>query len=256
MTVPNSNVSSFCVVSAGVIIIGNEILSGRTKDTNSGYIAETLTARGITVREVQVIPDDIDVIAARVRDYAARFDYVFTCGGIGPTHDDKTAEAVARAFDTVLELNPVAHEVLIRYYGTEKMNPGREKMAWLPRGAGLIDNPVSAAPGIRIGNVHVMAGVPSIMKAMMEAILPTLRTGTIILSRTVNCDGVPESLIAPDLERIEKAYARLDVGSYPRLVDGVPSLNIVLRSPDSAVLDGAEAEIMCAAEKIRGLQSR
>ncbi len=238
-------------VTAGILVIGNEILSGRTKDTNSGYIAEALTAHGITVREIQVIPDIIDLIEARIRDYAARFDYVFTCGGIGPTHDDKTAEAFARAFDTELELNAEAHGILIRHYGADRMNKGREKMAWMPKGAGLIENSVSAAPGIHMKNVFGMAGVPDIMKAMLGVIIPTLRAGLLVHSRTIGCDDIPESMIAPDLERIENAYAGLDVGSYPRFKDGVAGLNIVIRSTNTDILDKAEAEIRDAAEKIR-----
>ena len=237
-------------VTAGVLIIGNEILSGRTLDTNSNTIAKALTAIGVTLMETQVIPDIEDIIIDRVNDYRRRFDYVFTSGGIGPTHDDKTAQAVAAAFETELELNDQAYDILLAHYGAADFNDARKKMAYMPIGAKLIDNPVSAAPGIHMDNVYVMAGIPSILSAMLDSIIPTLVGGAHILSETILCAGVAESILAPDLERIETQYDHVEIGSYPRFKDGKPSLNIVVRSTDATQLKQAADEVRISADKV------
>ncbi len=224
---------------AGLIIIGNEILSGRTQDTNTKTIALKLGEIGVQLTEVRVIPDIIETIIATVQYFSKNYDYVFTTGGIGPTHDDKTADAVARAFGTDLYQHPDALSVLIAHYGgAEHMNDGRVKMTYVPRGATLIDNPVSSAPGFKIQNVHVMAGVPKIMEGMLNNIIPTLQGGDIIKSRQMIVQK-PESEIAAFLQQIEDAFEGLDVGSYPRYSNGEPEVTIIIRGRDELVLDKA-----------------
>lgn len=226
------------IKTAGLIIIGNEILSGRTQDTNTKTIALRLGEIGVQLTEVRVIPDIIDTIIGTVQHFSKTYDYVFTTGGIGPTHDDKTAEAVARAFDKELFQHPDALSVLIAHYGgAEHMNDGRVKMTFVPRGATLIGNPVSSAPGFKIENVHVMAGVPKIMEGMLNNIIPTLEGGDIIKSRQLVVRK-PESAIAHHLQDIESQF-QIDVGSYPRYRDGEPEVTIILRGRDEDVLDEA-----------------
>jgi molybdenum cofactor synthesis domain-containing protein len=230
---------------AGLIIVGNEILSGRTQDTNTKTIALRLNEIGVALREVRVIPDVIETIIETVRYFSRTYDYVFTTGGIGPTHDDKTAEAVAKAFETELFQHPDALSVLIKHYGgAEHMNDGRIKMTFVPRGASLIDNPVSSAPGFKIENVHVMAGVPKIMEGMLNNIIPTLEGGDIIHSRQITVEK-PESAIAHILEFVENEFHCIEIGSYPKYNTGVgkPEVTIVLRGTDSVLLDAAFAKI-------------
>src|SRR5687767_6794675 len=174
---------------AGLLLIGDEILSGRTKDKNLGYIADFLTALGIDLKEARVVADIEDDIAAAVNALRVRYTYVFTTGGIGPTHDDITADAVARAFGVPCEFDGRAYAMLEASYAARGMEftAARKRMARMPRGADHIDNPVSTAPGFRIGNVHVMAGVPAIFQAMLDNVMPTLKTGTKLLSATVHC---------------------------------------------------------------------
>lgn len=224
---------------AGLIIIGDEILSGRTQDTNTAYIAQRLEEIGVKLMEVRVIPDVIETIIGTVRFFRDNFDYVFTTGGIGPTHDDKTADAVAKAFDVPLLKNPQAYQMLADHYQDEsKINDARMKMAYIPEGAGLIDNPVSGAPGFIIGNVHVMAGVPKIMQAMMGNILPNLEGGAVIHFRQLVVDR-PESSMAHILEQLDKEFASVDIGSYPRYREGSPEVTLILRSADAELLDKA-----------------
>jgi molybdenum cofactor synthesis domain-containing protein len=224
---------------AAILIIGDEILSGRTQDSNVRTIALMLAEKGIAVSEVRVIPDVIETIVRSVRELAG-FDYVFSTGGIGPTHDDKTAEAMAKAFDVVLERNPEAWALLVKQYGSEdQINEGRARMAMIPRGASLIANPVSGAPGFKIGNVHVMAGVPKIMEAMLEGVLPTLEGGAIIHSRSVGAD-VAESEMSRGLEEIENNHPGVSVGSYPKFRPGMkPSTVIVARGTDLPMVESA-----------------
>ncbi|HSK39399.1 MAG TPA: competence/damage-inducible protein A, partial [Arenibaculum sp.] len=190
-------------VTAAVIVIGNEILSGRTQDANLGYMARRLTELGIRLREARVIADDPDEIVAAVNALRSRYDHVFTTGGIGPTHDDITSGCVAKAFGVELERNAEAVRRLEAHYGDPSMlNAARLRMAEIPVGATLIDNPVSAAPGFRIGNVHVLAGVPSIMRAMFDGIAPGLRGGPPIHARTVSC-ALAEGTLAEGLGALQ-----------------------------------------------------
>lgn len=232
-------------ITAGLLVIGDEILSGRTKDVNIGTVAEFCTDLGIELGEVRVVPDVEAEIIAAVNALRARYTYVFTTGGIGPTHDDITADAIARAFGVKLPINPEARAMLEarwRETGTV-INEARLRMARIPEGASLIVNSVSAAPGFRIENVHVMAGVPKIMQAMLEAILPTLKTGRKVLSRTVPAQ-VGEGIVAAPLAALQAEYPDVKMGSYPRMGDGAVRTELVLRSPD-------EARLAEATEKLR-----
>jgi molybdenum cofactor synthesis domain-containing protein len=230
------------IVTAALLVIGDEILSGRTKDKNIGYIAEYLTAIGIDLREVRVVPDVEDEIVAAVNALRARYDHVLTTGGIGPTHDDITADAVAKAFGVPIDFDPRAVAILSARYGKADLNEARMRMARLPAGASLIDNPVSKAPGFTIGNVHVMAGVPSIMQAMLDEVAPTLKTGVKMLSETVraNCR---EGDIGGPLGEIAKAHPDVMIGSYPFQDEGRPNTNLVVRSRDPEKLAAAKAAV-------------
>ena len=231
------------IVTAAMVVIGDEILSGRTKDKNIGYVADYLTAIGIDLKEVRIVPDASEEIIAAINAGRARYTYVFTSGGIGPTHDDITADAVAAAFGVGIDHDPRAMKILADHYAPRgiEFNEARMRMARIPDGADLIENAVSKAPGFRIGNVHVMAGVPSVLQAMMDAIAPTLRTGTRLLSETIPA-GVPEGVIAAPLGAIQKAYPTTIIGSYP-FHDGTRyGTNLVVRARDPAMLaEAAEA---------------
>lgn len=229
---------------AAIIVIGDEILSGRTLDTNVQTIAQMLGSKGIAVAEVRIIPDVVPTIVETVNTMRARVDYVFTTGGIGPTHDDRTTEAVAAAFGVAATRHADAWARLVAHYdGEANINEGRAKMAVIPDGATLIDNPVSSAPGYRIGNVHVLAGVPKIMQAMLEGVLPTLEGGAVIHSRSVMA-AVAESVIAKDLAAIEAAHAGLSVGSYPKFTPAMkPSTTIVVRGTDYVAVKTAVAQV-------------
>ena len=231
-------------ITAAILVIGDEILSGRTKDKNIGYIAEYLTNIAIDLREVRVVPDERDEIVAALNALRARYTYVFTTGGIGPTHDDITADAIAKAFGVALPINHEARAMLEarwRETGTV-VNEARLRMARIPEGASLIVNSVSAAPGFRIENVHVMAGVPKIMQAMLEALVPTLRKGRKVLSRTVPAQ-VGEGIVAAPLSALQDEYPDVKMGSYPRMGDGAVRTELVLRSPDEARLEEAAAKL-------------
>jgi molybdopterin-biosynthesis enzyme MoeA-like protein len=192
---------------------------------------------------VRIIPDKENSIVGTVNDLRAKHDYVFTTGGIGPTHDDITAECVARAFGAELERSSEAFAMLEAYYGLEELTPPRAKMSLVPAGAKLIPNPVSAAPGFNIGNVYVMAGVPRIMQAMLDHVLATIPAGPPILSNTVAC-SLPESMIAQDFEDLQKKYPAISMGSYPHYRGGVLGLSLVLRSTDREALQGATEEVL------------
>lgn len=239
---------------ASIIIIGDEILSGRTQDTNVQTIATTLAPKGIAICEVRVIPDVIDTIVATVNTLRASHDYVFTTGGIGPTHDDKTAEAVAAAFGVKLERHPEAWRILAAHYGDESaLTPARAKMADIPVGASLIHNPVSSAPGFRIENVFVMAGVPKIMQGMLEFVVPQLEGGDVIHARSVTAE-LPESVLADGIAAIEKTYAGISVGSYPKFTPGMkPSTAIVLRGHDVGMVEAAQKEVASLMERLGGV---
>lgn len=231
------------IYTAALIIIGDEILSGRTQDLNTSYIAKKLNDSGVRLIEVRVIPDKGDMIIATVNELRANHDYVFTTGGIGPTHDDITAENIAKAFGVEIVLHPEAYAILLGYYKNESdITPARKKMAMIPAGANLIQNPVSGAPGIHIGNVYVMAGVPHIMQAMFDSIVPTLIGGKPMLSRSVTAE-LAESVIAQGLEEIQNRYMMLSIGSYPKYMNGRFGTALVLRGTDEDILAKATLEV-------------
>ena len=236
---------------AAVLLIGDEILSGRTKDKNLGFIADYLVSLGIDLKEARCVADDEDDIVAAVNALRARYTYVFTTGGIGPTHDDITADAIAKAFGVSIGHHPRAVDVLTRYFkeiGREP-NEARMRMARVPLGATLIENAVSKAPGFRIENVFVMAGVPKVMNAMMDAIAPTLEKGVPMQSRTVALQG-GEGDVAKPLGEIQARYTDVFIGSYP--FEGATGFatNLVVRSRNLEALARAEAEVKAIAESL------
>lgn len=230
-------------LTAALVIIGNEILSGRTQDTNTQWIGEKLNQRGVRLIEVRVVADNEAAIIHAVNDLRGKVDYLMTTGGIGPTHDDITSESIAKAFGVTLHIHPEARDILENYYGKDELTEPRLKMAQVPVGATLIENPVSAAPGFKIGNVHVMAGVPRIMQAMLEHVIQTFETGAPILSNTVTC-SLGESKIAEDMGALQKKYPNVEIGSYPHYRGGTFGLSLVLRSTENAVLNKATYELI------------
>jgi molybdenum cofactor synthesis domain-containing protein len=225
---------------AAVLLIGDEILSGRTKDKNLGFLADYLTALGIDLKEARVVSDQEHDIVAAVNALRHRYTYVFTTGGIGPTHDDITADAVAKAFGVPIDHDPRAVEILLAYFkemGREP-NEARLRMARIPEGATLIDNPVSKAPGFQIGNVFVMAGVPKIMNAMMDDVAKRLARGVPMMSRSVEFRG-GEGDAAKPLGEIQKAFPMVVIGSYPFQAPDGFATNLVLRSRDESALEQA-----------------
>ena len=218
-------------VTAAVLVIGDEILSGRTKDKNIGYIAEYMTNIGIDLREVRVVPDVMDEIVDALNALRARYTYVFTTGGIGPTHDDITADAVAKAFGVELYEDQRIIEAMLTRMKPEDLNESRRRMARVPKGGELVPNPVNKIPGFRIGNVIVMAGVPMIMQAMLDSVAPTLETGVKLTMQSVDADA-PEGAYAAALGDIAKARENLSIGSYPSYVDGKFRNQIIIRGRD------------------------
>jgi molybdenum cofactor synthesis domain-containing protein len=243
------------VVTAGMLVIGDEILSGRTKDRNIGYVAEYLTAIGVDLAEVRVVPDIEARIVEAVNALRSRYTYVFTTGGIGPTHDDITADAIARAFGVAIDVDPRAVERLKERFTGAELTPARLRMARIPAGAELIDNPVSKAPGFRIGNVHVMAGVPSIMQGMMDAIGPTLRTGRRMLAETIEA-GLPESVVAEPLGAIAVANPDVMIGSYPYFDGSRYATRLVVRARDAERLAAVAAAVTAMVEEARAKHSQ
>ncbi|MGL5363288.1 MAG: competence/damage-inducible protein A [Bosea sp. (in: a-proteobacteria)] len=227
--------SSTSTVTAAILVIGDEILSGRTKDKNIGYIAEYLTNIGIDMREVRVVPDLMDEIVSALNALRSRYTYVFTTGGIGPTHDDITADAVACAFGVKIDHDPRAVAILSERFSKEELNEARLRMARIPHGADLIANSVSKAPGFKLGNVMVMAGVPSIMQAMLDAVAPTLKTGIKMLSETVLANK-REGDIGTALGELAKVHPDVQIGSYPFFSESGPNTNVVLRARDAEKL--------------------
>ncbi|MBY6067339.1 competence/damage-inducible protein A [Leisingera aquaemixtae] len=229
---------------AAMLVIGDEILSGRTRDANMHYLAGELTKHGIDLKEVRVVSDDEAAIIAAVRALSGAYDHVFTSGGIGPTHDDITADCIAKAFEAHLGVRDDARAILQAHYDTQglEMNEARLRMARIPDGAALIDNPVSAAPGFTIGNVHVMAGVPMIFQAMVASVMPTLTGGRPMLSQTLRVQRGEGEIAAP-LRALAEAYADLSVGCYPFQKDGAFGANIVIRGTDGARIDAAMTEL-------------
>ena len=225
---------------SAILIIGDEILSGRTRDSNMHFLAGELTRIGIDLGEVRVVPDVQARIVAALNDLRAAWDHVFTSGGIGPTHDDITADAVALAFGVALDIRQDAHDILAAHYAATglEFNAARQRMARIPEGAALIENPISAAPGFSIGNVHVMAGVPSIFQAMVASVLPRLTGGDPLMSQSYRIDR-GEGVIAAPLGALAAEFPDLSFGSYPFIRNGAHGSNVVIRGHDAARIDAA-----------------
>ncbi len=229
---------------AGLVVIGDEILSGRTQDKNVSQVAAWLNVQGIRLAEVRIVPDVTDAIVEAVNTLRARNDYLFTTGGIGPTHDDITVDAIAGALGVGVVHHPKALAVLERYYESRGgLNEARKRMARVPAGADLIENRQSGAPGIRIGNIFIMAGVPNITAGMLDALTGTLAGGRPVVSRTLGC-WVAESEVAELLGAVEKAHDGVQIGSYPFFREGRVGANFVVRSPDAALVDLTMADLV------------
>jgi molybdenum cofactor synthesis domain-containing protein len=228
---------------ACILVIGNEVLSGRTQDANIRFLAQRLGDVGIPVREVRIIPDIAETIITTVNEVRARYDHVFTTGGIGPTHDDITSECVAAAFGVAWVPHPVVWARMEAHYPPGGFNAARQRMATMPQGAVLIDNGRTIAPGFSMGNVHVMAGVPAIMRTMFDMLAPTLEGGTPVISRSVHAAEVKEGDIAEGLTQIQARYVALDLGSYPYYRDGGGGVAIVAKGTDAAAAEAAIAEV-------------
>lgn len=231
-----------------MVVIGDEILSGRTQDKNVAQVAAWLNVQGIRLAEVRVVPDVTAAIVEAVNVLRARNDYLFTTGGIGPTHDDITVDAIAEALGVPVTFHPKAVAVLERYYETRGgLTEARKRMARVPEGADLIENRMSGAPGIRIGTIFVMAGVPHITAGMLDALTGTLEGGLPVISRTIGC-WVAESEVAVLLGEVERAYAGVAIGSYPFFREGRTGANFVVRSTDQAVVDACVADLTARLE--------
>ena len=248
MTGTNSSTAGF--VTAAILVIGDEILSGRTKDKNIGYIAEYLTTIGIDLKEVRIVGDEEVEIVTAVNALRARYTYVFTTGGIGPTHDDITADCIAKAFGVGISEHPEAIARMTRHYGDVALfTPARRRMARVPHGGTLVDNPVSVAPGFQMENVFTFAGIPAVAQGMFQSMKHRLVGGDPVLSRTVRTN-LPEGIIAEPLGALQKRYDDLDIGSYPAFRNGRPSVSLVLRGTDDARLATAAAELI---QTIKGM---
>jgi molybdenum cofactor synthesis domain-containing protein len=239
------------IVTAAVLVIGDEILSGRTKDKNIGYIAEYLTGIGIDLKEVRIVPDEEVAIVQAVNALRHRFTYVFTTGGIGPTHDDITAECVAKAFGVPIGYDPRAVAIMRERFAEHELNEARMRMTRIPKGAELVNNKVSRAPGFWLGNVIVMAGIPAVMQAMLDDVAPKLKTGTRVLSETIRADA-REGDIGTPLGEIANAYPSVTIGSYP-FFDELrgPNANIVLRARNPDVLADAKRAVEAMLERLK-----
>ena len=240
------------IVTAAILVIGDEILSGRTKDKNIGFIADYCTAIGIDLRQVRIVPDEPAEIIDALNALRARHTYVFTTGGIGPTHDDITADCVAEAFGVELVEDPRAIALLLERIKPEDMNEARRRMARIPVGGELVLNAVSKAPGFMIGNVVVMAGVPAVMQAMLEDVTPKLRTGAKMVSDSIDATGLKEGDYAAGLAAVQKRHAGIVIGSYPSLVDGMFRNQIVVRARDPDALAAAAADVRTMVTEMRG----
>ena len=230
---------------AAILVIGDEILSGRTRDANMHHLANALTEVGIDLKEARFVSDDDTAIVDAIRALSKSYDHIFSSGGIGPTHDDITADAIATAFHKRIDVREDALKILKAHYDRQgvELNEARLRMARIPDGADLIDNPVSSAPGFRLSNVHVMAGVPSIFQAMLRSILPSLVGGMPIQSETVRINR-GEGDVAADLGVLAQTFPDVSIGSYPFQKDGVNGANLVLRSSDKDRLAAAKAELI------------
>jgi molybdenum cofactor synthesis domain-containing protein len=237
-------------VTACLIIIGNEILSGRTVDANLPYIAARLGEIGIRIAEARVVPDDEGAIVDAANACRARHTYVFTTGGIGPTHDDITARSIAQAFGRRFERNREAERRLLAYYPPERVNEARMSMADMPEGVELIDNPISVAPGFRIENVHVLPGVPQIMQAMLDGLLPGLKGGARVLSRAITVLAPEGDVAAAGLGEIQARFPALEIGSYPFWRPEGPGTTVVSRGTDQAQIDAAAEALLELAARL------
>ena len=231
-------------ITAAILAIGDELLSGRTRDKNIGHLASVLTAVGIDLKEVRIVADEEDDIVAALNALRSRYTYVFTSGGIGPTHDDITADAVSKAFGVACEHDERAMKLLGDSYAARgvEFNEARQRMARMPKGASHIENNVSVAPGFVIGNVHVMAGVPSVFEAMVDAVLPTLKTGIVLKSVSIQCP-FGEGVIGTALREIQKAHPETIIGSYPKMVDGGYAVELIVRARDESALEAAAKDV-------------
>jgi molybdenum cofactor synthesis domain-containing protein len=230
-------------VTAAVLVIGDEILSGRTKDRNLGYIAEYLSRIGVDVREARVVPDLEDEIVPALNAMRARYDYVFTTGGIGPTHDDITADCVAKAFGVGIGEDPRIIDMMLQRYPPGELTPARRRMARVPDGSELVDNPVSKLPGFKIGNVIVMAGVPAVMQAMLDHAVTMIHTGSPMRVETIFAGAIPEGRYADALAALAKAHAHVIIGSYPSFADGTFRNQIVVRGKEEAEVAEARTAV-------------
>ena len=235
---------------AALIIIGNEILSGRTQDRNLSYLANWLNEIGIQLSEVRVIRDEEEVIVKTVNYLRETYSYVFTTGGIGPTHDDITSLSIARAFNVDLEVNDKALSILKEFYKDSELTNARMKMTMIPKGAELVENPISKAPGFKMENVFVMAGIPSIMQGMLEGARKHLKGGDIIKSSSVDV-FTPESNIAEELAELQKNYPGVEIGSYPFSKEGKFGTSLVLRSKDEELLKLCKLELLKIVDKLK-----
>jgi molybdenum cofactor synthesis domain-containing protein len=231
------------IVTAAILVIGDEILSGRTKDRNIGYIAEYLTNMGVELREARVVPDIEDEIVAALNALRARYTYVFTTGGIGPTHDDITADAVAKAFGVPIGEDPRAIALMMERYKPGELTEARRRMARIPEGAALVDNPISRAPGFRLGNVIVMAGVPTVMQAMLDDAAKGLETGRKILAETIEAGNIAEGRYGGPLAKIAAEHKGVAIGSYPAFIDGRFRNQIVIRAREASSIAAARKDI-------------
>jgi len=241
------------IVTAAVLVIGDEILSGRTKDKNIGYIADYCTAIGIDLKEVRVVSDDEAAIVDAVNALRAKYTYVFTTGGIGPTHDDITADCVAKAFGVPLDFHPEAIAIMKERLAKSggELNEARMRMTRIPRGAALVANKVSGAPGFWIGNVITMAGIPAVMQAMLDEVAPKLKTGAKLMSESIRADA-KEGDVGTELGVVAKEHPDTIIGSYPFLDETMaPNTNIVVRSRDAEKLAAAKAAIEAMLVKVR-----
>ena len=228
---------------SAIVIIGNEILSGRTQDSNTSTLAIWLSSIGVNVAEVRVIPDVQEIIVDTLNLLRSTYDYVFTTGGIGPTHDDITAQSVSKAFKIKYEVHKEAFEILKTYYKTGQFNEGRQKMAWMPKNANLILNPTSGAPGFNVENVFCLPGVPSILKSMLGGLTNTIVGGEPIKSHTISLRTV-ESEIANSLTKVQNDNQDVEIGSYPFFHAGKLGVSIVIRSEDQTKIDVCNSQIL------------
>lgn len=240
------------IVTAAMLAIGDELLSGRTKDKNIGYLADFLTLKAIDLKEVRIVSDEQDAIVSALNDLRSKYTYVFTSGGIGPTHDDITADAVARAMAVEIEHDPRAMKLLGDYYKMRaiEFTPARQRMARIPLGADLIENPISIAPGFTIQNVHVMAGVPSVFQAMLDSVEPNLKSGAKMLSQAID-SPYPEGTIGGPLTDIQINNPNTSIGSYPRFEKNTYSTQIVIRARKQIDLDNAVLDVTKMFEQLK-----